>query len=207
MSLDLLQSNPMAKIKKVTHKPTTVEWTKAQVKTFIDECFSDFDYRSLGLLTLMAYEWAQRPVDITALTWSDLDLDEGVATITQSKRGATVYLPIEEPLLQLLKDQKEDFDFQDYVVPYLRGDNAWRPMDTSIYSRLKKEVLEKTELPLNLAIGSLRKTGIIEMFDEGVDLGTMMSVTGHKSLASLDAYQKNTLTASKKALQQRKGLN
>tara|TARA_R110002012_G_scaffold45248_1_gene120378 strand:+ start:356 stop:1453 length:1098 start_codon:yes stop_codon:yes gene_type:complete len=205
-SLDMIDTNPMSKVKKQKHKPQSDTWTKEQVELFIDTAFTNFEWRSIGLIVLLCYEWAQRPNDIRLLKWDSIDLDKSVVTITQTKRGATVQLPISDEIKYMLTQQKEDWDFQDYVVPYQRpSDAAYRPLTRSDISTYANKVKDACDLNKNLKVGNLRKSGIVEMIDSGVDHLAIMSVTGHQNISSLNPYHKHTLDAAKSALDRRKG--
>lgn len=205
-SLDLINDNPMSKVKKLTHKPYTPIWTREQVELFIDTAFTKFEWRNVGLLVMMCYEWAQRPVDICNLKWANLDLDAGRVKITQSKRGAVVELPVEEPLLSLLKEQKEDWGFQKLVIPNHRAsDNAYVPLNSATFGPILRTIKEECGLPEELKIGYLRKTAINEFVDAGVDSTGIMQVSGHKNIASLNPYMKHTYTGAKTAQDARKG--
>lgn len=207
-SLDLIRFNPMAKIKKVKHEPQTVVWTKDQVEKFVTTAFEDFHTRSVGLIVLMAYEWCQRPVDIRKLKWSSVDFDSMSVTIKQQKRGATVYLPIDDQMYSLLKKQHDDFGFQEWVVPILRpSDKQWVSYSRSSLSSHTNKVLLKAGLPKDLTAGTLRKTGIGEMVEANVSPTLMMPVTGHKNIQSLNPYLRNTLEAATAATNQRKGIH
>lgn len=203
MSIDLLDRNPMANVKAVHHEPQTTMWTQEQVEKFLDVAFSDFQYRAIGLLVLLCYEWGQRPVDIANLVWSNLDFDTDTVIIRQKKRGATVQLPISPEIKEMLLQQKEDFDFQEYVLPYLRGDNAWRPMTSDVWSTLFRKVAEEAGLPEELQVRGLRTTAITEMVEAGVDSVQIKQVSGHKSINSLNPYIKNSRRGAAAALSSR----
>jgi integrase len=94
VSMDYIPYNPMARVKKRTSTPRSVVWTHDQVMNFLDAAFTKFEWRNIGLIVLMCYEWGQRPVDIRNLQWDSVDLEERKVTIHQSKRGATVELPV-----------------------------------------------------------------------------------------------------------------
>lgn len=207
MSLDLVNRNPMANVKAVHHDPETTIWTQQQVESFLDIAFSDFKYRPIGLLVLLCYEWGQRPVDIANLKWDNIDLGTDTIIIRQQKRGAVVQLPINEDIKTLLLKQKEDFDFQPYVLPYLRSDNAWRPMTSGTWSSLASEVKALAGLPEELTVGALRKSAIMEMVEAGVDSTGIMQVSGHRNIQSLNPYMKHTRAGAKRALDARKRIN
>lgn len=205
-SLDLVVKNPMKSVKKVTHKPTTYIWSREQVEKFIEVAFTKFEWRNVGLMALMCYEWAQRPIDICRLKWYNFDFDTSTVTIKQSKRGETVTLPVSDTILPLIKQQQKDYGFQDYVIPYFRPhDKAWRPMENYKYS--VRAVAKEAGLPDTFTLGSLRKSGINEMVEAGVDGTSIMSVTGHKNLTSLNPYMKHTKRAAEYALSKRNQKN
>ena len=204
ISLDMIQHNPLSRIKKQHWETTSVVWKPQQVVAFLDTCFTDFKWRSIGLIVFMCYEWAQRPNDIRLLKWTSVDLDNKRVTIKQTKRGATVELPMTDEIVTMLQQQKQDLDFQEYVVPFHRpSDNAYIPLKRGQISSVANEVKKISGLPKDLKVGNLRKSGIVEMIDAGVDHLAIMSVTGHKNIQSLNPYQKHTYTAAKSALDRR----
>ncbi len=157
------------------------------------------------LLALLCYEWGQRPVDIRLLKWSSIDFDNKMVTIKQTKRGATVQLPLEDKLEQLLLQQNEDWGFQDYVLPYQRpSDGAYSVIEHFQVSALANEVKALCGLPRELQMGDLRKTAITELIRSGVDQLAIMSVTGHRNVQSLNPYNKHNFNTAKSALEMRR---
>lgn len=205
-SLDLLNDNPMSRVKKLKHEPFTPIWTQQQVELFLDTAFTKFEWRNVGLLVMMCYEWAQRPTDITHLQWSSLDLSKGRVKLKQSKRGAEVELPIVGTLLDLLKQQQEDWGFQKLVIPNHRAsDNAYVPLNPVTFGPILRQIKQACGLPEELKVGHLRKTAITEFVAAGVDSTGIMQVTGHKNISSLNPYMKHTYEGAKTAQASRKG--
>jgi len=204
VAMEIILSNPMSRVKKRHSDPRSVIWTHDQVLSFLDTAFTKFEWRNIGLIVLMCYEWGQRPIDIRNLTWDSVDLDEGVVKIKQTKRGAEVELPIPPNLIAMLTDQKGDWDFQEYVVPHHRPqDNAYRPLTVFQMSGLLAEVKAIAGLPDELRVGDLRKTAIVQMIESEVDHLAIQSVTGHKNVSSLNPYNKFSLKTAKSALERR----
>jgi integrase len=180
-------------------------WTKSQVELFLDTAFEHFKYRNIGLLVLMCYEWGQRPADIRNLTWNCISFEDKKATITQSKRGATVNLPIAPNILEMLTEQFKDWGWQEYVIPFQRpSDGCYRPYTCSQVGEHVNIVKALCDLPDDLRAGDLRKTAINEMIESGVDQLAIMSVTGHKNVQSLNPYNKHNYNTAKQALDKRK---
>ena len=91
MRYDVMVHNPVSLVKTQKTDRRTVMWTREYVKRFLDQAYSDFNYRSIGLIVHMAYEWGQRVGDMRLLKWEALDLTECRLDIRQSKRGAEVH--------------------------------------------------------------------------------------------------------------------
>ena len=66
--------------------------------------------------------------------------------------------------------------------------------------------MRDANIPDELRLSDLRRTGTVEMVDAGVSMGNIMSVTGHANPQSVKPYMKNTYTSANLALTQRKNL-
>jgi integrase len=205
ISIEMIQSNPMASVIKKTHKTNSKVWTHQQVLDFLSYAFSNYKYRSIGLIVLLCYEFAQRPNDIRLLKWSSIDFKEKKLSIKQTKRGATVELPISDNIIEMLRQQENDWGWQDYVIPFEKpSDGGYRPMSRVQIPLYANKVKEALNMPEDLLVGNLRKSGIVEMIDAGVDHLQIMSVTGHQNVSSLNPYHKHTFASAKSALEKRK---
>ena len=81
-------------------------------------------------------------------------------------------------------------------------------MPYSLYRlpRVARKVMRDANIPDELRLSDLRRTGTVEMVDAGVSMGNIMSVTGHANPQSVKPYMKNTYTSANLALTQRKNL-
>ena len=75
------EQNPFGKIKRKSAQQRKMVWTHGEVNKFLDVAYSDFDYRNVGLIGHMAYEWCQRLGDMRMLKWDNLDLDKQQLTL------------------------------------------------------------------------------------------------------------------------------
>jgi|TARA_R100000482_G_scaffold59775_3_gene21777 integrase len=205
MEMGYSETNPFATFKRKTVKPRKVVWEREQIVKFLDEAYSDFNTRNIGLIVQMSYEWCQRIGDMRTLTFDCLDLNNQVLNLEQSKRGATVHLPISDGLTEMLKEQQNDFDFQKYVAPFPRPKaGEYMPYELVQLSMAARVIMRRIGLPENLRIADLRRTGTTEMVEAGVSMGQIMSVTGHSNPSSVKPYMKNTYTSAESALTARK---
>ena len=207
MEMGYVQSNPFSTFKCRTPKSRKTLWTRDQVKQFLDYAYTNFKTRNLGLIVQMAYEWCQRIGDMRLLKFEYIDFDKGILHLEQSKRRATVHLPISEDLLAMLIQQKEDYGFQEYVAPMpkaIRG--AYKPYSLHGISKLGRVAMSSAGLSNELRLADLRRTGTTEMVEAGVSMGQIMSVTGHANPNSVMPYMKNTYLSAKKALTTRESV-
>jgi integrase len=201
MRYDIMEHNPVALVRGKSDQRRTVRWEREQIKAFFDVAYSDFRYRSIGLIFHMAYAWAQRIGDMRLLKWDAIDLNACRLDLLQSKRNAEVHLPIPDNLCAMLRKQHEDFGFQDYVAPRTSPRHGvYSPYELREISPLVNEVLAEAGLPQHLTAMDLRRTGVAEMMEAGVDILNVIQVTGHKNIASLKNYQVNTFSGASKAL-------
>ena len=205
---DIVSTNPLTGIERQQERARKVSWTKEQVKLFLNTAYSKWRWRNIGLIAHMAYEWCQRVGDMRNLRWKNINFDDQILTLEQSKRRAEVFLPISDNLTRMLTQQNEDFGFQEYVAPSVRPfRGVYRPYTPTQVSFIANKIKAVCELPMELHVMDMRRTGITEMVDSGVDITQIMSVSGHQNLQSVTPYIKHTLNASKSALSKRQSLN
>jgi len=201
MRTGMADHNPISLVRTVSTQPRRVMWQRDQVKKFLETAYNSWNWRNMGLIVQMSYEWGQRVGDMRLLTWDNVNLDECRLDIVQSKRGAAVHLPIGKSLCRMLHKQKEDFGFQKYVAPRVTAENTvYYPYNKSDISRITNEILEEAGLPSTLTAMDLRRTAVTEMMEGDVDIIGIMQVTGHKSATSLRPYMVNTFRGAAKAL-------
>lgn len=196
--------NPFGNIKRKQAKQRKVVWEHEHVINFLDVAYSSFEYRNVGLIVQMAYEWCQRLGDMRVLTWDNIDMETRQLYLRQSKRRAEVFLPISDDLHYMLKQQKSDFGFQKYVAPYPKSEGGvFSPYRMERLSKTGRRIMREAGLPEELRLMDLRRTGVTQMVDKGVPLPQIMSVTGHNHVSSVRPYMKHTYESANSALTQR----
>ena len=194
MEMGYAETNPFSTFKRKATQARKVVWTKEQVKQFLDTAYSKFRWRNMGLIVQMSYEWCQRVGDMRMLEFENIDFDKQILNLEQSKRRALVHLPISDELIEMLQQQHQEFGFQKYVAPYpypFKG--LYKTYSLTRLSKVARDVMNASELPKELRIADLRRTGTTEMVEAGVPMGQIMSVTGHANPSSVKPYMKNTL--------------
>jgi len=192
--------NPFEKVKTERTKTRKIVWERQHIRAFLNTAFSRFEWRNVGVIVYMAYEWGQRLGDMRRITWDNIDLENGVMSLTQSKRGANISVPISTGLLNVLKQQHVDFGWQSYVAPknkLIR--KKLLPYSDNLLYRTGSRIMEEANLPSELSLMDLRRTAITEMVEVGVPLPSIMAMSGHATPSSLTPYIKHTLRGAKTA--------
>ena len=201
IDMEYVTNNPFGNIKRKTPIQRKVVWTRENIKQFLDACYSDFDYRNIGLIVQMAYEWCQRIGDMRLLKWNSFDFDSQKLHLEQSKKRAEVFLPISDNLFEMLQQQKEEFGFQEYVAPRVKPiGGVYEPYGLTYLSKMGRKAITMANLPSELRLMDIRRTGTTEMVEAGVPMGQIMSVTGHTNPQSVKHYMKNTFESANNAL-------
>ena len=205
IEMEYTHINPFANIKRKTPPQRKVVWTDEDVRQFLDTAYSKFEWRSIGLIVHMAYEWCQRLGDMRMLTWDNIDFEERKLHLQQSKRRAEVTLPIQDDLLEMLTQQEQEFGFQQYVAPRIKPvHGVYHPYGIDRLGQAGRLVMREAGLSDELRLMDLRRTGTTQMVEAGVPMGQIMSVTGHSNPQSVKPYMKNTYASANNALTARK---
>ena len=203
--MEHIKTNPFAIVRRRSTEPRRIVWGREDVKRLLDVAYSDFSTRNIGLIAHMAYEWCQRVGDMRLLTWDRVDFTNRSVHIKQSKRNAEVFLPIEEDLYGMLVEQEKDFGFQPYVAPRPEPyQGEYLPYSVYKLPHYARRLMDAADLPPELRLSDLRRTGTTEMVEAGVGIGQIMSGTGHANPQSVKPYMKNTYKSAELALTARK---
>ena len=203
--MEICNVNPFSTVRRRTVQPRKVVWSREYIKKFLNTAYSDYNSRNIGLIAHMAYEWCQRLGDMRVLKFENIDFNERVVHIEQSKRRADVHLPIEDDLFDMLVQQNDEFGFQEYVAPRpkpIKG--KYVPYSLYKLPLHARNLMDKAALPKELRLSDLRRTGTTEMVEAGVGMAQIMSVTGHSNPHSVKPYLKSTLASADYALTKRK---
>ena len=194
-------TNPFVRVKRKQAPQRKVVWEHTHVMQFLDTAYSEWKWRNVGLIVQMGYEWVQRIGDMRNLTWDGLDMDNKILNLEQSKRRASISLPISDGLHSMLTTQQNDFGFQQHVVPMLQPRaGKYLPYTKTNIGKIGKKVMTAANLPKELWLMDLRRTGATQMNDAGVSMGQIMAVTGHANPQSVKPYINHTYTSANAAL-------
>ena len=173
-----IEASPFRFVEKDTLPARTTLWTKKQI---MDTCAvaASNDYLHVSKGIMLMYETGQRPKDVLAMTFDDLQSDKNgnFITVTQSKTGTVVCPAISPYLFTLLTLNQASEGF-------LVGKDI-RLVD---FRRHFRKVAELAGLPNELQLRDIRRTAITEASRGGATQDQMKGMSGHKSRVMLDRY-------------------
>lgn len=197
--------NPFSKVLRRADAKRKVVWDREHVKKFLDVAYASHRYRNVGLIVQMAYEWGQRLGDMRMLQWSNYNLETGILDLEQSKRRAKITLPTSPDLMEMLKQQHDDYGWQKFIAPSNTADRkgGLMPFSPVRLAILGAEIMREAGLPDELRLMDLRRTAVTEMIEAEVPLPNIMAMTGHATPQSVAPYLKHTLKGAMVAARMR----
>jgi integrase len=181
---------------------TPKEWKK--LRRYVDivaKCGREREAQ-LPLFLRLAYETGRRRGELLKLRWVDLDLDEGLLYLIDTKTGDDQVVPVSDDMVQRLKahPRREGWTYV-FQGRFPDKPTAFDEVIREIFRKLFPPD-RKGEVPV---LHSLRHTAATELGDAGATEAQIMAVTGHKSSASVQRYVKKTTAAARAAQQLRRG--
>lgn len=194
----LVEGNPFAQMGLVSKAKREVRWTPEEVERAI-EVADKLRKPSIGTAIVMLYELAHSPVDIRNMRWGDIA--NGKIKFIRQKTGAELDIPLPVPLSERLeKVMPKNVAADEYII---KNETNGRPYTASVLQRHFRKIRLHANLPSELCLGDLRRTGATEMADSGCTNAEMKAVTGHKTLNVLALYARPTTTQAGNAINKR----
>jgi integrase len=132
----------------------------------------------LRTLLIIAIETGMRRGELLGLEWSDVSHNRRVITLTLTKNGSGREVPLSPRAFDALMDWKQNADVdQSTVFPMTAGalEQAWRRL--LIRAGIK-----------GLRFHDLRHEGVSRLFERGLNVIEVSSISGHKELRMLKRY-------------------
>ena len=127
-------------------------------------------------LIVLAIETAMRRGEILGLRWEHIDLDKKTAFFPMTKNGSTRWVPLSDEAVAKLSKAPRDTD-----RPFPLIDVAFRQAWDKLRTRANIT---------DLAFRDLRHEAISRMFDNGMNIREVMTVSEHRTASQLFRYVK-----------------
>jgi hypothetical protein len=197
---EVVQTNPFSKMGLTANPERHIIWAVDQLNKFIDASITA-DRRSIGLTALMCYELCQREGDMLSITWNRYK--DGTIYVRQGKTNTLVPVPVSDELRVMLDStaRREGVSpDEDFIV---WSEPTQEPYEERYFRELVSEIRAAANLPKDLWIMDLRRTGLTELGDSGATEDEIMSVSGHLDRAVVRRYVNKTKTQAINAIRKR----
>ncbi len=132
----------------------------------------------LKTLLILAIETGMRRGELLGLRWSDISHNRRVITLAMTKNGSGREVPLSQRAFDALMDWKSRADVdQSTIFPMTAGalEQAWR------------RLLARSNVK-ELRFHDLRHEGVSRLFERGLNMIEVSSISGHKELRMLKRY-------------------
>jgi integrase len=133
---------------------------------------------ALKPLILVALETAMRLGEMLSLTWGNINLEKGVASLTDTKNGESRQVPLSSTAIEILAGLPRNTE-SDRVFW------AWTAIDS--VKGLWRRVCDKSGVD-DFHFHDLRHEATSRLFERGFNPMEVASITGHKTLQMLKRY-------------------
>ena len=198
----LLYANPWKGIEPALKPKRDVKWTQDQIQTFLNMAFSRYEWRNVGVCMLLAYELGQRLGDMRTMEWANYTEHTQTLHFIQSKtkkrdEPTRMALKLNPYLSNIMKDQYKDFGDTEFIAPH---PGTGVPYSLTLFSKTGQRIREAAGLPDHLRMMDMRRTAVNESLLQGYSADQVMTMTGHKSLASMKPYIVQDATIANKVV-------
>ena len=157
--------------------------TKEQIERLLDLAKRDPD-PNIYLLLSLAIKTGMRKMELFRIRLEDVDLERNVIYIPKAKAGAREQ-PIPRDMKELIEEHIRGLVDTDWLFPSVQKRKDHVRDIRGLFARLLLEAgLDSKEITLH----TLRHTAITHLVQAGVDLPTVQSISGHKTLAMVARY-------------------
>lgn len=193
---DLIETNPMSKVKKLTEPEGRVRYLSEAERDALLAACRESRSKMLYPVVLLALSTGMRQGEILSIRWKDVDFDRKRIVLHNTKNGSSRQVPLagaaEEELKQMLQSKKaakvralqpteDDLVFPGRVNDSLNIRTAWD-------SAIAKAKIE------NFRFHDCRHTAASYLAMNGATLLELSEILGHKTLAMVKRYAHLTET-------------
>lgn len=193
-------SNPAKGIKFNKEKKKDRFLKKDEMKQFLKALELEHNEIARDFFYLCIYTAARRS-NILAMRWEDIDFENKIWRIPETKNSEPLNVPLVKPAIKLLKNRKKQnillkFDNIDFVLPSNGSKSGHLEEPKSAFKR----ILKQAKLT-NITIHDLRRTTASYMTMSGANLQTVGKILGHKSPQATSIYARLDIDPAKIALE------
>ena len=185
----LINHNPAKKVKSLKEKNKRLRFLSIEeIERLLDSCCV-----YLKPIVKMAIFSGMRKSEILNLKWKDVDFQNNLIALTDTKSGKMREIPLNNTMREVLLS----------VPRHLKSDYVFCNRDAKPYRQLRasfRNALRRAGIS-NCTFHDLRHTFASHMVMNGVDINTLKEILGHSSITMTQRYAHLSPSYKKKAMQ------
>lgn len=135
--------------------------------------------KSSAMIQLL-YSTGVRVSELVALTWDDLEADQGIAWVREGKGGKDRMINLSTSLIDELQNLSTD---SQYIFPGQNGQ-----MTTRNVQRIVKRAAQQAGIDKDVTPHTLRHSYATHLLEDGHDLRLIQELLGHSNLQTTEIY-------------------
>ena len=171
-----LSSNPLGEVKKPSSaKARERRLSNTEEKALLDACAKMRNHELLPFV-ILAIETGMRRSELVSLEWQNVDLSQRVAHLPNTKNGDSRDVPLSTRAVQTLRQR----------VPGAGADRVFKSTQNAL--RLSWEHARHKAHLTDLRFHDLRHEAVSRLFEKGLNVVEVGTISGHKELRMLRRY-------------------
>jgi integrase len=174
--------NPVREIKLPPHSnardrrlQTGKDGEESEEERLLEACREARNPHLLPIVRL-ALETAMRQGELISLRWENIDLDRRIAHLPDTKNGESRTVPLSTTAIKVLR-----------ALPRSINNRVFPGLTTEAVKRSYTRAVRRTGIE-NLRFHDLRHEATTRLFEKGLNIMEVASITGHKDLRMLRRY-------------------
>jgi len=186
---ELIDHNPAKKVKSLKEKNKRLRFLSVEeMEKLLDTC-----YGHLKLIVKMAIFSGMRKSEILNLKWRDVDFQNNLIVLTDTKSGKAREIPLNKILREVLSGVPRHLK-SDYVFCNQEG-KPYRQLRASFRNALRRAGIS------DCTFHDLRHTFASHMVMSGVDINTLREILGHSTITMTQRYAHLAPSFKQKAME------
>ncbi len=171
--------NPVAKVEKPKVNNGVVQYlTLPEVKRLLEVC-AEYPDRDAADIVRFALYTGLRKSSIFRLRWQDIDFDNNILYLRESKSGKPLAVPLNHLAVEVLKNRPRTAE---YVFPGLNGEQR------KVFKKPWAKIKALAGIPPDFRFHSLRHAFASLLVSNGVGLYEVAKLLGHADLKMSQRY-------------------
>ncbi len=180
----MMKANPPLRIKNTDRRPREYLTPEEIDKLIASVKKAGRNRHRNSTMILVAFRHALRVSELTALKWSQIDLDKGLIQVIRIKNGLSCEHPLFGPEIRALRKLKRE----SYGSPYVFTTERKGPVTDSTFRKMLTRAGESAELEFPIHPHMLRHSTGYKLANEGRDTRSIQQYLGHKNIQHTTRY-------------------